>query len=161
MWGVNIQVTRVCWQPAGLLPFPWGRFMTTLHLFFLLSCTLGFANSMGQVMHIVGSKNHFLWWLFDSECDFFLSFLEIRQGSLKPPNDTLLKHGLVASHLAPCPTRSSPVKELPHGLHLYKYLSWRARPSSKEIVGAFHLCSYPWHSWPVVFNIFTLEDLWK
>lgn len=31
-------------------------------------------------------------------------FLEIGQGSLKPPTDSLQKDGLVASQLAPCPT---------------------------------------------------------
>lgn len=61
---------------------------------FLLPCTSGFANSMTQLTPVASSRNHFL-----GDQNVIL-FLEIRRGSLKPPNDNLLKDGLVVSHVS-------------------------------------------------------------
>lgn len=56
---------------------------------------------MAQLMRVVGSK--IIFFGHDLSQNVTL-FLETRQGSLEPPSDRLLKDGLAASPLAPCPT---------------------------------------------------------
>lgn len=73
----------------------------TISSFFLLRCTSSFAKQLWDNSGMLQSQKIIFYG--DHLIQNVIVFLEIGQGSLKPPNDSLLKNGLVVSQLAPCP----------------------------------------------------------